>query len=138
MPATRWNPHIALRLIALTAAMAGSITSGCATKYATLDIIAPTTATAGMAFTITVTAMVSGQRDTIFNSEIHFTSSDKAATLPGDYQFTESEGGTHTFTGLTALMTPGTQTITATVTTSPGINGSTTIVVSAAGTAVRF
>jgi hypothetical protein len=138
MPTRKHNLKLSLRLLALTSVVAGCMTFGCATQYATLDIIAPANVIAGLGFTITVTAMVSGQQDKIFNSEIHFTSSDPAAILPGDYQFTEVEAGSHTFTNLTALMTPGTQTITATVTTSPGINGTAKIVVSPRATSEQF
>ena len=133
------NGRYAVRLCALSVAIAGLVTSGCgSTPVAILDISAPSTAIAGSPFTITVTAMVNESQDRIFNSEIHVTSSDPAAVLPSYYQFTAAEAGSHTFPNGVTLMTPGSQTITATVTTSVGITGTTTVVVSAANAAAQF
>jgi hypothetical protein len=111
--------------------VAGLVTFGCGTS-ATLDITAPSSALAGSPFTITVTAMVGGSRDTIINSPIHFTSSDSAAVLPGIYYFTANDAGSHTFTHGVTLMTAGNQSITATVIGAPGLNGTTNVTVSAA------
>jgi len=125
------NVARALRLWALGATVAGFVTFGCGTP-AILDIQAPSSAVAGSPFTITVTAMVGGSRDTIINSPIHFTSSDSAAVLPGDYYFTANDAGSHTFTNGVTLMTAGNQSITATVIGAPGLNGTTNVTVSAA------
>lgn len=111
--------------------MAGLITLGCG-AHATLDIAAPSSAAAGSPFTVTVTAMVGSTRDTVINSPIHFTSSDKAAALPADYYFTANDAGSHTFTNGVTLMTPGSQGITAIVIGAPGINGSANVTVDAA------
>jgi hypothetical protein len=111
--------------------VAGLVPFGCGTP-ATLVINAPSRAVAGSPFTITVTAMVGGSRDTIINSPIHFTSSDSAAVLPGDYDFTANDAGSHTFTNGVTLMTAGNQSITATVIGAPGLNGTTNVTVSAA------
>jgi hypothetical protein len=125
------NVARALRLWAWGAAVAGFVTFGCGTP-AILVINAPSSAVAGSPFTITVIAMVGGSRDTIINSPIHFTSSDSAAVLPGDYDFTANDAGSHTFTNGVTLMTVGNQSITATVIGAPGLNGTTNVTVSAA------
>jgi hypothetical protein len=49
-----------------------------------------------------------------YTGTAHFTSSDGAAVLPGDYTFTGADQGSHTFTGATTLNTLGNQTISAT------------------------
>ena len=127
------NGRCAVRLCALSVAiMAGILTSGCSTPVAILNISAPATAIAGSPFTITIIAMVSGSRDRIFNDEIHITSSDPAAVVPiSYYQYTAADAGSHTFPNNVTFMTPGSQTITATVTTSAGITGTTTVTVTA-------
>lgn len=130
------NVARALRLWALSAAVAGLVTFGCGTS-ATLDITAPSRAVAGSSFTITVTAMVGRSRDTIINSPIHFTSSDSAAVLPGVYYFTANDAGSHTFTNGVTLMTAGNQSITATVIGAPGLNGTTNVTVLAATALAR-
>lgn len=105
---------------------------GCGTPHATLDIIAPSTATAGVPFTITVTTLYRGQPDTVINSPILFTSSDPAAILPGYYTFTPADAGSHTWTNGVTLMTPGKQTISASIKNATGINGTVDVTVSSA------
>lgn len=122
-----------LRLWALSTALAGLITSGCGT-HATLDVTAPSNAVAGSPFTVTVTALVGGRRDTVINSPIHFTSSDTAAVLPPDYYFNANDAGSHTFPNGVTLKTPGSQSISVTVFDASGINGTANISVSEAGT----
>ncbi len=107
------------------------MTFGCGTPTANLVISAPSTAVAGSPFTVTVTAMAGGNRDTIINSPIQFSSSDSAAVLPIPYLFTASDAGSHTFTNGVTLMTAGRQSITAIVLGAPGINGTVTVTVSA-------
>ena len=119
-----------LRLWALTMAFAVLTTLGCGTPHATLDVLAPPTATARTPFTITVTAIYEGKRDTVVNDVIHFTSSDSAATLPADYTFTPADAGSHTWPNGVTLRTPGNQTITATLYMATGINGTATVTVS--------
>jgi hypothetical protein len=114
----------------LGALVAGLATFGCGT-YATLQISAPSSAIAGSAFTITVTAMVGENRDTIINSPVKFTSSDPAAILPPIYNFNASDAGSHTFTNAVTLMTVGNQSITATVIGAAGLTGSAKVTVSA-------
>jgi len=86
-----------------------------------LSVSAPSTAAAGAAFSITVTALTSGNSaDPNYRGTIHFTSSDLAAVLPGDYTFTAADAGAHTFTSGGTLKTAGNQTVTATDTASSG------------------
>jgi len=125
------NGKANLRLLCLVTFAATLGTFGCATQHATLDITAPSTAVAGSPFTITVTAMVGGNRDTIINSAIKFTSSDPAAVLPALYYFNVNDGGSHTFTDGVTLMTPGSQSVTATVIGAAGLNGSANVTVTA-------
>jgi hypothetical protein len=119
-----------VRLCALTAAIATSMIFGCGTPHAILDFTAPSTATAGSPFTVTVIVTIEGKRDTIINSHIHFTSSDPAAVLPSDYTFTPADAGSHTWTNSFTLMTPGNQTISGTIFDATGINGSANVAVS--------
>jgi hypothetical protein len=120
--------------LALGALVAALAAFGCATQHAILDITAPSTAVAGSPFTITVTALVGGNRDTIINSPIKFTSSDPVATLPPIYYFNANDAGSHTFTNGVTLMTAGSQSITATVVGAAGLNGSANVTVTATTT----
>src|SRR5205085_2661957 len=63
----------------------------------------------------------------------HFTSSDidPRVALPGDYAFTASDNGTHSFSGAGTLYTTGAETIAATDTATSSITGSATVNVSA-------
>lgn len=72
----------------------------------------PTTATAGVAYSFSVTALDTyGNVATGYHGKIHFSSSDPAATLPVDYLFSLGDAGHHDFLG--TLFTPGLQSITA-------------------------
>ena len=107
----------------------------CGTPHATLQFAAPANVTAGTPFTVSVRVLYQGKPDTVINSPIHFTSSDPAAILPGNYYFTPSDAGSHTFTNAFVLTTPGSQTISGYLYFDPsmtksGINASTTITVS--------
>ena len=73
--------------------------------------------------------MIGGTRDTIINSIISFTSSDPAAVLPSQYQFTSSDAGSHTWTNGFTLVTPGNQTVSATIFDAAGINGTASVTV---------
>jgi len=119
-----------LRSCALIAVVAIFMTFGCATPHASLDFTAPSNATAGVPFTVTVTVIYEGKRDTIINSYISFTSSDPAAVLPPEYRFTPADAGSHTWTNGFTLMTPGNQTISATIYDATGINGTADVSVS--------
>lgn len=104
---------------------------GCGTTHATLDLVAPSSAVAATPFTVTVNVIYEGKPDTAINSRIHFTSSDPASVLPGDYYFTPSDAGSHTWTNGFILKTPGSQSISASIVPdSLGINGAAHITVS--------
>lgn len=104
--------------------------SSCATPHATLDFSAPPNVVAGTPFTITVAVLYQGKPDTVISSHITFTSSDPSAVLPGDYTFTPSDAGLHTWTNGFVLVTPGAQTISGSIWGSTGINGTAKITVS--------
>ena len=120
---------VVLRLYTLIAALALMSTCGCGTAHATLDFIAPPTATAGTPFTVTVNVLSQLRADIVINSPIHFTSSDPAAVLPPDYYFTPADAGSHTWTNGFTLSTPGKQTISGAIFDAKGINGSATLTV---------
>ncbi len=88
----------------------------------------PPAQTAGTSFTETVSALdVYGNVVTDYRGAVHFTSSDKAANLPANYNFTASDNGSHTFT--VTLKTVGTQTVVANDTGNSGLHSTMTIVV---------
>ena len=107
-----------------------TVTQAPATHF---SVSAPTSATAGVPFNITVTALnASNSTATGYTGTVHFTSSDsQVAGLPANYTFTAADDGVHTFTGLT-LKTAGSQTVTATDTVTSSITGSATVAVSPA------
>jgi hypothetical protein len=114
--------------------LAGLFLLSCGSSHAVLEVAAPATVVAGSPFSVTVTAMYQGKRDTIINGPIHFTTTDTAAQLPTLYVFTAADAGSHTFTDLT-LVTPGSQTITVSDYDATPIAGTANIMVSAAGDA---
>lgn len=113
----RWLPILLVALGLLTI-------SSCGNPHAVLNFTAPSTVTAGSPFSVTVTATINQRPDRIINSYISFTSSDSAAILPVRYQYTAADAGSHTWTNGFTLMTPGAQTISATIYDASGINGS--------------
>jgi hypothetical protein len=126
----RNNPTFAIRHWAFLAVLAPLILWGCGTTHASLDFAAPSTVVAGTPFTVTVNVLYEGKRDTVINSYIHFTSSDPAAVLPPDYDFTAADAGSHTWTKGFALITPGSQSISGYIFDATSINGSAKIMVS--------
>src|SRR5713226_3490771 len=107
------------------------VSAAAATHY---SVTAPASATAGTAFSITVTALDQFNNTAkSYTGTVHFTSSDAQAVLPANYTFVAGDNGVHTFTNLTTLKTSGNQTVTGTDTVTASITGtSATIVVSAA------
>jgi hypothetical protein len=99
------------------------------------SVAAPATATAGTAFTFTVTALDASNRPTThYTGTAHFTSTDGQAVLPANSMLTN---GTGTFSA--TLKTAGSQTITATDTVTASITGtSNSINVSSAAAATHF
>ena len=93
-----------------------TVSPGPATHF---SVSAPSTTTAGAAFTVTVTALdAKGATATGYAGTVHFTSSDPQAGLPADATLTNGAG---TFSA--ALNTSGPQTITATDTLSSAVTG---------------
>lgn len=71
------------------------------------------TATAGAPVPFTVSAVdSSGQVVSSYTGTVHFTSTDGSAVLPGDYTFTASDNGVHTFSVI--FKTAGAQALTVT------------------------
>ncbi|MEN3369734.1 MAG: hypothetical protein V7609_1877 [Verrucomicrobiota bacterium] len=89
-------------------------TGGPATQFL---VTAPANATAGTAFSITVTAQDgSGNTDVNYTGTVTLTRSDNAAgsASPGNYTFVAGDNGVHTFTNGVTFVTAGNQTVTAT------------------------
>jgi hypothetical protein len=115
----------------ITGTESGIIVDPAATNH--LKVSAPASSTAGMAFSITVTALDPyGNITPNYTGTVHFTSSDKKAMLPANYTFTGTDVGVHFFTNAVTLKTAGSQTVTATDTVTATITGKTSIKVSAA------
>ena len=87
------------------------------------SVAAPASATAGNAFSTTVTPLnAANQTSTGYTGTVVFTSTDPQAVLPTTYTFTAADNGTHVFSSVT-LNTAGSQTITVTDTVSASITG---------------
>ena len=86
-----------------------------------LVLTAPGTATAGTAFTVTITAYDSyGNIATGYTGSVHFSSSDSHAVLPSsNYTFTGADHGVHTFSNSVTLKTVGGGSQSITVTDTP-------------------
>jgi len=85
---------------------------------------------AGVPFSITITATDdAGTVTPGYTGTMHFASSDPHAALPGNYAFTASDMGRHTFT--VTLTGTGDQTISVTDTNVPAITGRITVTLSA-------
>jgi hypothetical protein len=114
----------------VTATITGQVTVTVFPAAATHFAVVPSTTkpVAGVAFSITVTAVDAyGNPATGYRGTVHFSSSDGAAALPGNYTFTGTDKGKHTFS--VTLNTAGTQTITITDTAQSTITGTTTVAV---------
>src|SRR5206468_2908839 len=103
------------------------------------SVSAPSSATAGSAFSITVTALDAfNNTASSYSGKAHFTRSDSGAgsSVPADYTFTTGtadDSGTHTFTNGVTFVTAGNQIVTATDTVTSSITGtSNSVAVSAA------
>jgi FKBP-type peptidyl-prolyl cis-trans isomerase 2 len=106
----------------------GSITGSAsiavsAAAATTLLVIAPSSVSSGVAFSVTVEAVDAyGNIATGYLGTVHFTSSDGKAVLPANYTFTSGDQGVHTFT--VTLFKKGTQTLTAKDTKTGSVMGS--------------
>jgi PEP-CTERM motif len=101
---------------------------------AQFSVIAPATATAGVAFNFTVTALDQFSNvATGYTGTVHFTATDPGATLPANSTLTN---GTGTFSA--SLRTTGSQTITATDSVNPAITGTSSSIAVSPGPATHF
>jgi hypothetical protein len=77
-------------------------------------LAAPASVQTNQAFSITLTVEDGfGNAAASFRGLVHFTSNDTHGTLPGDYTFTNSDQGVHTFSGV-VFRSGGNRTVTAT------------------------
>ena len=89
---------------------------------AQFKLVAPSSATHGAPFNLTITAQDKyGNTTPSYSGTVHFTSSDSAAVLPANYTFVSTDNGVRTFS--ITLNTAGTQTVTATDTPNSQITG---------------
>jgi hypothetical protein len=96
-------------------------------------VTGPASSTAGVSFTITVTALDANNNVAAsYRGTVHFTSSDPVAVLPANYTFTATDAGVHTFTSGVNLKTAGSRTVTTTDTVTATITGNTTVSVNPA------
>jgi len=97
------------------------------------SVSAPASATAGPAFSFTVTAQDQfNNTATGYSGTVHFTTSAAKAVLPANYTFGSADGGVHTFSA--TLRSAGTQSITVTDTLNSNISGQAGILVTPAAT----
>jgi hypothetical protein len=90
-------------------------------------ITAPSSVNAGVALSLTLTALDAyGNVVSNYTGTVHFSSSDTKATLPKNYTFTAADKGVHTFAGL-VLRKRGFQKITITDTQNGALTGSVTV-----------
>jgi hypothetical protein len=112
----------------LTGTAAVTVQAGAFAQY---GVSAPLVVPAGSSFTVTLTAedafsnLVSAYQGTA-----HFTSTDGAASLPGDYPFQASDQGVHTFAGV-MLTTAGLEHVTANDTSATSLTGTALVRVNA-------
>jgi hypothetical protein len=121
----------------------GSITGSAATTVnpapvaTQLLVVTPENVTPGVLTPVTVVALdASGHRVLNYAGTVSFTSSDASATLPADYTFTASDHGRHTF--LVTFQTSGSQTLTATDTTTGSATGQASLTVDMVGAVTHF
>ena len=132
------------RTVTATDTVTGTITGTSAgitvnpAAAATLTVTAPGSGTAGSSLSVTITAKDAfGNIATGYTGTVHLTSSDGAATLPGDYTFVGGDNGVHVLS--VTLKTAGSQTVTATDTVIGSITGTsagTTVSPAAASTLI--
>jgi hypothetical protein len=113
---------------------ATSGTSSVLVQFGALDhfsVVAPSSATAGGAFSVTVTAKDQANNTiTSYPGTINFTSSDGQAVLPANYTYAAGDNGSHTFT--VTLKTAGSESVTASDTVQSTVTGSASVSVGAA------
>ncbi len=105
---------------ALVASNTAAVIAAAASTLTVSDFPSPTTAGAAGAVLVTAKDQF-GNVATSYRGTVHLTSSDPRAVLEGDHTFTAADAGSYSF-GVT-FETAGTQSITATDTTTAGITG---------------
>src|SRR5262249_43812699 len=101
-----------------------------AAAAASLQVTGPGVTSPGTASYVSVVAVDPyGNTASGYTGTVHFTSSDAAATLPPDYTFTASDGGSHLFYGSLIMQTLGNQTVTATDTANAALTGTSPVAV---------
>jgi uncharacterized repeat protein (TIGR03803 family) len=89
---------------------------------------APSSVSPGTKFSVSLTVEDAyGNVATNYLGTVHFTTSDKQATLPANYTFTTTDAGVHTFTNAFILKTKGNQKITATDTQNSALTATDSI-----------
>lgn len=117
----------------LTGSTTTTVSAGTVSRF---SVTLPATATAGTPVTATITALNSaGYRISGYRGTLHFASTDGAATLPGDYQFTADDAGQHAFA--ITLTTAGGRAVTVRDTVATSAAGAATVTVGA-GAATRL
>jgi len=109
-----------------TASLTGSETGITVNPAAASRFIltAPSRVSAGVRFSLTLTVEDAyGNVVTNYTGTVHFTSTEKTATLPSNYTFTAADKGVHTFTGL-VLRQKGYEKITLTDTRTSSLSAS--------------
>jgi hypothetical protein len=97
-----------------------TINPATASKLLVGSYVSPTTAGSSHGFTVTAQDAF-GNTAAGYTGTVAFTSSDPQAVLPGNYKFTSSDTGVHSFSA--TLKTAGSQSITATDTANSSIAG---------------
>jgi hypothetical protein len=116
----------ALTLFVTSAPTAHAAPPGSAPVF--LGVSGLTSAAAGTAQTVKVTALVNGKVNAGYRGTVVLTSTDAQAVLPAQYTFTAADKGVHSFP--VTLKTSGSQQVTATDTASSAYTGSQTVTVS--------
>ncbi|WP_390568119.1 beta strand repeat-containing protein, partial [Zavarzinella formosa] len=95
---------------AITGQLSALVASALTTHFGVTIPTAPVVA--GTPATVTVTALTAKNvKDTAYVGKVHFSSSDRLASLPSDYTFTALDAGSHTFALLPTLADKVTVTI---------------------------
>src|SRR5439155_1058676 len=113
-----------------------TVSAAAATHF---SMTAPITATAGTAFTVTVTALDQfNNTATGYTGQVLFTSTDVSATLPGNYTFVGGDAGVHSFSNGVTLRASGGRTVTATYTVTGTITGTSGSITVLSATATHY
>ena len=115
-----------------------TVNPGAATHFV---VSGPASATAGASFGVTVTAKDSSNNTaTGYTGTVHFTKSDSGAgsALPANYTFTAADAGAHAFPNGVTFVTVGSQSLTATDTTTASITGTSASILVTAASATHF